>query len=118
MDGSMLAKAGTGPSPLFQDGGVFMSRTIFIILLYFLGVVLLLYFFMIIPGKKKNRKIRAMHDAIKPGDEIITIGGIEGTVMSRSGDELMIQIDPNGTSLRLLVFAVQSVRTSGTASHE
>lgn len=93
-----------------------MSKTISLLLLYFLGVLALIYFFSVIPGKKKNKQVRAMHDAVKVGDEIITIGGIFGTVLSRNGDEVVIQIDSNGTTMRILIFAVQSIRVSKDAS--
>lgn len=95
-----------------------MGKTISLVLLYFLGVVVLIYVFTVIPGKRRNRRVRAMHDAVKAGDEIITIGGIIGTVLSRDGDEVVIRIDSNGTTMRILIFAVQSIRvsqgTSGT----
>ena len=87
-----------------------MSKTISLVLLYFLGVLALIYVFAVIPGKKKNRRVRAMHDAVKVGDEIITIGGIFGTVLSRDGDEVVIRIDSNDTTMRILIFAVQSIR--------
>jgi len=93
-----------------------MGKTISLLLLYFLGVLALIYVFAVIPGKKKNRQVRAMHDAVKAGDEIITIGGIFGTVLSRDGDEVVVQIDSNGTTMRILIFAVQSIRTSAGTS--
>lgn len=85
-------------------------KLITLVLLYSLGVMVLIYFFTVIPGKKKNKQVQAMHDAVKAGDEVSTIGGIIGTVLSRSGDEIVLQIDSNGSTMRLLIFAVQSVR--------
>jgi len=93
-----------------------MGKTISLLLLYFLGVLALIYVFAVIPGKKKNRQVRAMHDAVKASDEIITIGGIFGTVLSRDGDEVVVQIDSNGTTMRILIFAVQSIRTPAGTS--
>ncbi len=62
-----------------------MPNILTIILLYALGMFVLIYVFTVIPGKKKNKQVRAMHDAVKPGDEVVTIGGIVGTVVSREG---------------------------------
>lgn len=93
-----------------------MGKTISLLLLYFLGVLVLIYVFAVIPGKKKNRQVRAMHDAVKAGDEIITIGGIFGTVLSRDEDEVVVQIDSNGTTMRILIFAVQSILTPAGTS--
>lgn len=51
-----------------------------------------------------------MHDAVKAGDTISTIGGIIGTVTERDGDTVVIRIDEKtGTTMRIVIFAVQSV---------
>lgn len=76
------------------------------------GVVVLLYFMTILPGKRKSKKIREMRDSIVPGDEIVTIGGIMGTVLERDEESLRICIDDEtGTTMRIVVYAVQSIRT-------
>lgn len=79
-------------------------------LIYVMGVVILLYFLTILPGKRKNKKTRQMHDSVKAGDTISTIGGIIGTVTERDGDTVVIRIDEKtGTTMRIVIFAVQSV---------
>lgn len=79
-------------------------------LIYVVGVVILLYFLTILPGKRKNKKTRQMHDSVKVGDTISTIGGIIGTVTERNGDTVVIRIDEKtGTTMRIVIFAVQSV---------
>ena len=79
-------------------------------LIYVVGVVILLYFLIILPGKRKNKKTRQMHDSVKAGDTISTIGGIIGTVTERDGDTVVIRIDEKtGTTMRIVIFAVQSV---------
>ena len=79
-------------------------------LIYVVGVVILLYFLTILPGKRKNKKTRQMHDAVKAGDTISTIGGIIGTVTERDGDTVVIRIDEKtGTTMRIVIFAVHSV---------
>lgn len=81
-----------------------------IILVYALGLFVLIYLFVFIPGKKKNKQVRIMHDAVKAGDEIVTIGGIIGTVKERN-DEIVLVVNEDGTTLHLLIYAVQSIRT-------
>ena len=79
-------------------------------LIYVVGVVILMYFLTILPGKRKNKKTRQMHDSVKAGDTISTIGGIIGTVTERDGDTVVIRIDEKtGTTMRIVIFAVQSV---------
>ena len=65
---------------------------------------------MILPGKRKNKKTQQMHDAVKVGDTISTIGGILGTVTERDGDTVTLLIDGNtGTTMRIVIYAVQSI---------
>ena len=81
-----------------------------VMLIYVLGLVLLLYFLTILPGKRKNKKTREMHDSVAVGDTISTIGGIIGRVVERDGDSVLLCIDENnGTTMRIVIFAVQSV---------
>lgn len=44
-------------------------------------------------------------------DEIVTIGGIIGTVKERNDDEIVLVVNEDGTTLHLLIYAVQSIRT-------
>ena len=82
------------------------------ILIYIGGLLLLLFLMVILPGKRKNRQVRQMHDSVKVGDEIATIGGIIGTVVSRDADIVTILIDEKtGTTMRLVIQAVQSILT-------
>ena len=69
-----------------------------------------MYFAVILPGKRKNKKTQQMHDAVKVGDTISTIGGILGTVTERDGDTVTLLIDENtGTTMRIVIYAVQSI---------
>lgn len=56
------------------------------LLVVFVGVF---YFMMIRPQNKKNKAMKEMLAALVPGDEIITIGGIKGTVVQVK-DELVV----------------------------
>lgn len=87
-----------------------------VLLIYFVGVVVLLYVITILPGKRKNKKTREMHDSVAAGDQISTIGGIIGTVVQREGETVTILIDPKtGTTMQIVIYAVQSILEKGTA---
>ena len=80
------------------------------VLIYSVGLLALMYFAVILPGKRKNKKTQQMHDAVKVGDTISTIGGIIGTVTERDGDTVTLLIDENtGTTMRIVIYAVQSI---------
>jgi preprotein translocase subunit YajC len=56
-----------------QGGG--MSMLIMMVALF-----AIVYFFMIRPQNKKQKEIQKFRDALQVGDEVVTIGGIHGTV--------------------------------------
>lgn len=88
------------------------SRMLLIFLAYAFGLFAVLYFAVIMPGKKKNKQTRAMHDSIKVGDKVTTIGGLIGTVSERDGDSVRLLIDEaTGTTATFVVFAIQQIIT-------
>lgn len=62
-----------------------MSQLLFIALI--IGVF---YFIVIKPQQKRVKQQREMISALKPGDEVVTIGGIYGTVVE-VGDRVTIK---------------------------
>lgn len=45
-------------------------------------IILIFYFLMIRPQKKRDKETKAMLDAMKKGDKVVSIGGIHGTVVA------------------------------------
>ncbi len=43
-------------------------------------IVVVMYFFMIRPQQKKQKAHRLLIESLKPGDEVVTSGGLYGTV--------------------------------------
>ena len=75
-------------------------------------VVLMLaamYFFMNRPQKKQEKEINEMRNNIRVGDEITTIGGIIGKVVSIKEETVMIETGHDRTKLRLLKSAIKTV---------
>ena len=66
-----------------------------------------LYFFMIRPQKKKQKEEAKMRDNIQPGDEIMTIGGFYGRVISVKEDYFVIQSIVDSSKQKILRSAVQ-----------
>ena len=59
-------------------------------LIMFIPLVALMYFMMIRPQKKKQKEEQAMRDNLQIGDEITTIGGIIGKIVTVKDDSLII----------------------------
>ena len=68
-----------------------------------------MYFFMIRPQKKQEREINNMRDNLQVGDEITTIGGIIGKIVSIKEETLMIETGHDRTKIRILKSAVRNV---------
>ena len=73
------------------------------------GLVLVFYFFMIRPQKKQENEVRNMRDNLVVGDEITTIGGIIGKVVSIKEETCVIETSRDGTKIRILKSAVSHV---------
>jgi preprotein translocase subunit YajC len=67
-----------------------VSGGFFIVLLAMFGF---LYFLMIRPQRAQQRKHGEMLGALKPGDEVITSGGIYGEVVQLDEERVMLEID-------------------------
>lgn len=69
----------------------------------------MLYFFMIRPQKKQEKKDAEMRAALAVGDEVTTIGGIIGKVVSIKGETFVLETTKDKTKIRFLKNAVRSV---------
>ncbi len=54
-----------------------------------------LYFFMIAPQRKKQKAHEKMLSELKSGDEVVTAGGIFGTITSVRDDRFVVRIGEN-----------------------
>jgi preprotein translocase subunit YajC len=78
------------------------------ILIVIAVVFALMWIFFIRPQKRRQLVQQQMLQEVAPGAEILTAGGLYGTVRSVDGDELTIEIAP-GTNVRLARRAVAGV---------
>ena len=87
-----------------QAGGLSGLLPILMMVLMF-GV---LWFFMIRPQKKKQKEEAKMRDNLQPGDEIMTIGGFYGRVISVMDDSLVIESVVDRSKQKIIRTAVQT----------
>lgn len=72
-------------------------------------MVVVFYFVMIRPQKKQEKQIAEMRDSLAVGDEVVTIGGIIGTVLIIKDDKIMIETGNDRTKLTILRSSVKTV---------
>lgn len=58
----------------------------------FIAVALIFYFMLIRPQQKQMKETKKMLDALKPGDKVITRGGLIGVITSVKEEEVEIEI--------------------------
>lgn len=72
-------------------------------------VVVAFYFFLIRPQKKRDREINEMRDSLCVGDEVTTIGGIIGKIVSIKDETCMIETGRDRVRIRFLKSAIRCV---------
>ena len=82
-----------------------MGKTAFTII-YFVIIIALFYFVLIRPQKKKQKDEQKLRDSIQVGDEILTIGGIYGKVVSIKDDSLVIESSADHSKLKIARWAI------------
>lgn len=68
-----------------------------------------LYFFMIRPQKKQEKEVNNMRNNLVVGDEITTIGGVIGKIVSIKDETIVIETSHDRTKIRFLKSAVRCV---------
>jgi preprotein translocase subunit YajC len=74
-----------------REGG--NSSMIFLLQMVAIGVIF--YFLLIRPQRKEQQRHRTMIEQLKKGDEVVTNGGIIGTVVHTQDDRLTIKTGEN-----------------------
>lgn len=82
----VLAQAPSDPGGPGGGGGGQLLWGIIIMLMVFYG-------FMMWGGRKDKQKREEMLRNIKKGDRVLTVGGIIGSVVSTSGNEVSVKVD-------------------------
>ncbi len=82
-------------------------------LLFPVILIAIMYFLMIRPQMKRQKEHRAMLDKLSRGDEVITNGGIAGTVSEIGENFITVEI-ASGVQVRLQKGAISNVLPKGT----
>ncbi len=75
-------------------------------------MIVLMYFLTIRPQKKKQKEEQQMRDSIQIGDEITTIGGIMGRVVTVKEDSIVIETGADRVKMRFQRWAIQTNETA------
>ncbi|WP_239174985.1 preprotein translocase subunit YajC [Actinoplanes cyaneus] len=60
----------------------------------FILIIGVMYFLVMRPQQKRRREAMELQNKLGPGDEIVTIGGLHGTVVAIEDDVVLLEIAP------------------------
>jgi preprotein translocase subunit YajC len=84
-----------------------------IFLLQMIAIFAIFYFLLIRPQRKEQQRHREMVEALKKGDDVVTAGGVIGTVIHAEKDRVTIR---TAESTRLVVEKARIARVGGTGN--
>lgn len=97
--------AAAGDAAMATGGVGAIIGSLFPLILMFV----IFYFMLIRPQRKKDKKVKEMLAALKPGDRICTIGGIYGTITSIKDDTIELSVSNENTKLVVARWAIRNV---------
>ncbi len=101
-----MTTGASGAEGTTQKGGSFTM----IIMMVVMFVVM--YFLMIRPQKKKQQEEQKLRDSVQIGDEITTIGGINGRVVTVKEDSIVLETGAERNKLKIMRWAIQTNNTA------
>ncbi len=96
-------------NPILLEGTATAGTQSPLFLIVYLVVIFgAMYFLLIRPQKKKQKEEKKMRENLQIGDEIITIGGIHGRVISLKEDTIVVESLSDHSKLTFSRWALQS----------
>jgi preprotein translocase subunit YajC len=85
------------PTWMAMGGGQSGAGGGLISLLPILAMVAIIYFLLIRPQQKEQARHRTMVEGLRQGDEVVTVGGVYGKIVTIQGDKLKLKVDEKTT---------------------
>lgn len=82
------------------------GMTTYIIMM--VALIALMYFMMIRPQKKRQKEEQEMRSSLEIGDEIITIGGIVGRVVTIREEDIIIETGADRNKMKIQRWAINT----------
>lgn len=95
-----------------ERGG--LGTTIFMLV----AMVLVFYFLLIRPENKRKKEAEQLRSSIKVGDQVTTIGGIVGKVVSVKDEKFVLETGADQVRIEFLKWALSSNDTANAAAKE
>ncbi len=77
-------------------------------------IVVIFYFLVFMPMQRQKKQQQQMITGLQNGNEVLTTGGLIGTIVSINGDTLILRVKPDNLKLQLARSAVAGLVTPDT----
>jgi preprotein translocase subunit YajC len=67
----------------------------FVTILPLVFILAIFYLIVFLPARNRQKKLQQMIDTLKPGDKVVTSGGIYGTIVGIKDDRIQLRIAEN-----------------------
>ena len=104
----LIGQSGPTQQP---PGGAFSQFVPFIL------IFVIFYFLLIRPQKQKQKKLQLQVDAMRPGDKVITAGGIHGLITGIKKLSVTVKVD-NNTKIQFEKSAIATVISKNSGQSE
>ncbi len=81
-------------------------------------IVAIFYFLVFMPMQRQKKTQAAMLAGLQSGNEVLTTGGIIGTIVSITGDALILRVKPDNIKLQVARSAVSSLVNQEKSTEE
>ena len=110
MTGCSTMSAGAGGETDAAGG----TGSIFSLVVTFGLMIVLFYFLLIRPENKRKKQVNEMRSSLQVGDEITTIGGVVGKIVSIKDDIVVIETGADRVRVELARWAISTKGTQTT----
>ncbi len=100
-------------APAYAQAAAPAAPSMMSTLLFPIALIAIMYFLMIRPQMKRQKEHRAMLEKLARGDEVITNGGIAGTIVEIGEAFVTVEV-ASGVQLRVQKGAIGNVLPKGT----
>ena len=80
-------------------------------ILMMVAIFAIFYFLLIMPQQRKQKKWQEMLKEIKPGDKVVTSGGLTGAVMSVKDDAIVLRVPPDNIKIEVARSSIVTLTT-------
>ncbi len=81
-------------------------------ILMMVAIFAIFYVLLIMPQQRKQKKWQAMLQQIKPGDRVITSGGLTGAIMSVKEDAVILRVPPDNIKIEVARSSIVTLTTA------